>query len=49
MDGNDSLKRILRRGPLLDFKEADSSDIQAVRVSNELANQRQVGGDYYVL
>lgn len=48
MDGNDSLKRVLRREPLFDYRESDTGDIQLVRVSNELPDQQQVEGDYYI-
>ncbi|RDB20084.1 hypothetical protein Hypma_012873 [Hypsizygus marmoreus] len=44
MDGNDSLKRILRRGPA----EEDEDGELAPGVSRELRDDRQVGGDYYL-
>ncbi|KAJ3572909.1 hypothetical protein NP233_g2769 [Leucocoprinus birnbaumii] len=47
MDGNDSLKRVLR-DPLYDYAEAPDGDVVMTRTSIELPDQRQVGGDYYI-
>lgn len=48
MDGNDSLKRVLRRDHLFDYAEAANGDVQLIRISNELPDQRHVCGDYYI-
>ena len=44
MDGNDSLKRILRRKPDTGL----STEAEAVQPSNEREDSRTVGGDYYI-
>lgn len=48
MDGNDSLKRVLRRDHLYDSAEAANGDVHLIRISNELPDERQVCGDYYI-
>lgn len=48
MDGNDSLKRVLRRDLHFAYVETESGDVQETRVSNELPDQRQITDDYYV-
>lgn len=48
MDGNDSLKRVLRREPVHDYVETNTGNLLQVRVANELPDQREVGGDYYI-
>ena len=46
MDGNDSLKRILRRKPATELGE--EGNVPLVGESRELADSRQVGGGYYL-
>ncbi|KAF8226332.1 hypothetical protein L208DRAFT_1302519, partial [Tricholoma matsutake] len=47
MDGNDSLKRILRRQPLTDPVEGEPEpEGPQVGISKELPDSRKVGGDY---
>jgi KDZ transposase-like protein len=46
MDGNDSLKRILRRKPAPE--SGDELNVPPVGESRELADSRKVGGGYYI-
>jgi len=47
MDGNDSLKRILRRD-IVDLPDDDDSRTPKVGPSKERPDSRKVGGDYYL-
>ena len=47
MDGNNSLKRVLRRAAVTDLSE-DGGDTSAPRPSSERLDDRQPPGDYYL-
>ena len=46
IDGNDSLKRILRREPV--SEDGDGNGPRPLGVSKEQLDEREVGGDYYI-
>ena len=48
MDGNNSLKRVLRRDIVIPADVPDSSDGPTVGASKERPDSRKVGGDYYL-
>jgi hypothetical protein len=48
MDGNNSLKQVLQREHLFNYVEDQNGDVHLVHTSNEIPDQHEVGGDYYI-